>query len=432
MNVGRRHPWASLGLLVCGMGLVTPALAQDMRQLLRESPVDLVQAAEAALKEIPGAALIEIDLERAGADTVWELDLLADGKLLKAQVDRHTAKVLKTWDASAEEPGEVKEAQQAASGAKVDWRAAVETAQRAHVGAVVYHVELELEHGTAVYAVAALADGRRAEIEVDGVSGKLRAGERAASEARGKRGAEDEEDEVEEAEEHHERGARAERGADERREHRTPGERGNEYTETFGLEAREFTSTGRNPYFILEPGYQLVLEGKEGRHTVQLTITVLDETHPVGNVETRVVEERETKDGALAEVSRNYFAICKRTNDVFYFGETTDAYRDGKVVDHEGAWEAGQGGARPGLMMPGTPLLGARYYQELAKDVALDRAEIVSLTGSLDAPAGSFTNCLKVLETTPLERGEHEYKLYAPGVGLIQDEALKLTAIKRP
>ena len=87
---------------------------------------------------------------------------------------------------------------------------------------------------------------------------------------------------------------------------------------------------------------------------------------------------------------------------------------------------AGVNGARFGLMMPGTPLVGGRYYEEIAPGVAMDRAQVVSVTGSMTVPAGRFTNVLRVEETTPLERGEREYKLYAPGVGLLQDESLKL------
>lgn len=62
----------------------------------------------------------------------------------------------------------------------------------------------------------------------------------------------------------------------------------------------------------------------------------------------------------------------------------------------------------------------------------MDRAEIISLSVNLETPAGKFANCLRVSESTPLERGERELKLYAPGIGLIQDEGLKLTQIKRP
>jgi hypothetical protein len=155
---------------------------------------------------------------------------------------------------------------------------------------------------------------------------------------------------------------------------------------------------------------------------------VLAETRKVNGVETRVVEERETKDGALVEVSRNFFAISKRTNSVFYFGEDVDMYKDGKITSHEGAWLAGVGGAKPGLMMPGLPLVGGRYYQEIAPGVAMDRARILKVTGTLDTPAGHFANVLETEETTPLEPGQREIKRYAPGVGLIQDAGLKLVS----
>jgi hypothetical protein len=202
---------------------------------------------------------------------------------------------------------------------------------------------------------------------------------------------------------------------------------GQSWTDQFAIEPNDLTSTGRNPYFVLEPGYQLVFEGGAER----LVITVLNETKVVNGVETRVVEERETKNGALVEVSRNYFAISRRTNSVFYFGEDVDMYENGKVKSHEGAWVAGVNGARFGLMVPGLPLVGARYYVEIAPRVAMDRAQIVGLGGRLATPAGSFTDVMRMEETTPLEPGVREYKLFAPGVGLIQDGSLKLVRYGR-
>ena len=87
----------------------------------------------------------------------------------------------------------------------------------------------------------------------------------------------------------------------------------------------------------------------------RLQITVLDETRKVDGVVTRIVEEREWKNGKLYEVSRNYFALCEQTKDVFYFGEDVDFYKDDKVVKHDGSWVAGVKGNKAGLMMPGTP-----------------------------------------------------------------------------
>ncbi len=190
----------------------------------------------------------------------------------------------------------------------------------------------------------------------------------------------------------------------------------------FGVAKAELSATGRNRYFSLEPGSQSVFEGGRER----LVITVLDTTKTVDGVETRVVEERETNAGKLVEVSRNYFAISQRTGDVFYFGEDVDMYKAGKIVNHEGAWLAGVNGAKFGLMMPGQVALKARYYQEIAPKVALDRAEVVSLSETVKTPAGEFRNCLKVEETTPLEPGVREYKYYAADVGLVQDGSLKL------
>src|ERR1041385_3271125 len=92
----------------------------------------------------------------------------------------------------------------------------------------------------------------------------------------------------------------------------------------------------------------------------QLVITVLPDTSVIDGVETRVVEERESKAGALVEVSRNFFAISKRTGNVYYFGEEVDMYAGGKIKSHEGSWQSGVNGARFGLMMPAIPLIGAR------------------------------------------------------------------------
>lgn len=195
-----------------------------------------------------------------------------------------------------------------------------------------------------------------------------------------------------------------------------------EFSDSLMQDTCEFTTTGKNTYFILEPGYQLILEDAAGG---RLVITVLNETKKIGRVETRVVEENESKNGKTIEISRNFFAVCRQNGGVYYFGEEVDIYQNGKITSHEGAWEA-TGRNKPGVAMPGLVMLGARYYQEIAPGVAMDRAEIVSTSETLTTPAGKFVNCLKTLESTPVEPKEKEYKLYAPGIGLIKDEEMLL------
>ena len=204
------------------------------------------------------------------------------------------------------------------------------------------------------------------------------------------------------------------------------------WIDSFNLEECKFSSTGVNSYFFLQPGYQLTLEGQEDGTDIQLVITVLDETKMVDGVETRIVEERETEDGELIEVSRNYFAVCEPDNDIFYFGEEVDDYEDGEIVGHEGEWLAGEDDARPGMIIPAEPEVGLKYYQEVAPGVAEDRAEILSLNDVVDTPAGEFEDVLKVEETTPLEPDAIEYKFHAPGIGLIQDADLKLVEYTLP
>lgn len=190
----------------------------------------------------------------------------------------------------------------------------------------------------------------------------------------------------------------------------------------FGIDDCELSTVGGNEFFILDPGFQLVLESS----TERLVITVLEETKTVDGVETRVVEEREWRNGSLIEVSLNYFAACGTTGDVYYFGEGVDDYAGGEIVDHAGAWLAGEGDAQPGLVMPAEPGVGMRYFQEIAPGVAMDRAEVVSLSHSLETPAGDFTDCLRTHEGSALKPNESEFKTYAKGVGLIQDQSLLL------
>lgn len=204
-----------------------------------------------------------------------------------------------------------------------------------------------------------------------------------------------------------------------------------EFTTDFRLEECKFSTEAKNPHFILQPGYQLILEGEDDGEQVRVVITVLNKTKKInlsgiGEITTRVVQERESVDGELVEISRNFFAQCNRTNDIYYFGEEVDIYEDGEIVSHDGAWEAGKNGAVPGIIMPGTFLLGSRYFQERAPGVALDRAEHILMGLSINTPAGNFTRCVEVLETTPLEPGHESVKRYCPGVGLIFDSGIEL------
>ena len=199
-----------------------------------------------------------------------------------------------------------------------------------------------------------------------------------------------------------------------------------DWQEDFHLAQRTLTPTGVAPYSILVPGFQLVLAST----AATLTITVLEETKAIHGVLTRVVEEREERHGAVYEMARNFVALDPATGDMFSFGETVDVYQHGHVVSHAGSWQAYTQGARPALLLPGAPHVGLTYYQELAPGVAMARAEIVSLADRVHTPAGTWTPCVTLVAyTTPrwLDLlAPSEYRAYAPGIGVIQANNMKL------
>jgi hypothetical protein len=181
---------------------------------------------------------------------------------------------------------------------------------------------------------------------------------------------------------------------------------------------------GNNPYFPLTPGSQWSY--KKGNNTE--VVTVLSETRIIDGVECRAVEDREEKNGQLIELTRDYFAIDRASHDVYYMGEDVDVYKNGKVVSHEGAWLSGVNGARFGMMMPGQPKTGQRFYQEEAPPSGMDRIEIKSTSAKVTTPAGTFENCVLVEETNPAEKGVKDSKWYARGVGPARDAGMLLVS----
>jgi hypothetical protein len=217
-----------------------------------------------------------------------------------------------------------------------------------------------------------------------------------------------------------------------------------QFTTDFDLETCTFSVTGGNAYFSLDPApgpmNPILLEGVDHKDLVQVEIVVTNDTMPIDLtalgldvVVTRVVEETEWIDGELVEESSNFFARCEETDAVYYFGEEVTIYEDGEIITgaEAGAWlagelaEDGESVNMPGLIMPGTFLLGARYFQEVAPEVALDQAEHVEMGLTVETPAGVFNDSVRILETTPLEPSSKDIKIYAPGAGLIVDAAIE-------
>src|SRR5215210_4264756 len=187
-----------------------------------------------------------------------------------------------------------------------------------------------------------------------------------------------------------------------------------------------FTTKVDNEYFPLKPGTTFIYEGKGERDEMSVT----HDTREVMGVECVVVDDRAWEGGKLIEKTYDWFAQDNKGN-VWYFGENTKEYKNGKVVSTKGSWEAGVDGAKPGIIMQADPKVGQSYRQEYYKGEAEDMARVLSLNASVRVSYGSFDHVLETKEWTPLEPSYYEKKYYARGVGpLGNPRDLALLAVK--
>jgi hypothetical protein len=185
----------------------------------------------------------------------------------------------------------------------------------------------------------------------------------------------------------------------------------------------DFVRVIDNRYFPLKPGTRFVYRGTEDGEPERVVTDVTHRQKTILGVKVVVVLDRVFQSGELAEKTLDWYAQDKHGN-VWYMGEDTKEYEDGEVVSTEGSWEAGKNGARAGIIMLAHPHAGQSYRQEFATGVAEDRAEVLSLHTSVSVPYGRFHHCLKTAETTPLEPGAKEIKIYCRGVGFVKGDDL--------
>jgi hypothetical protein len=191
-------------------------------------------------------------------------------------------------------------------------------------------------------------------------------------------------------------------------------------SESANLDPADFTTEIDNPYFPLVVGSKWVVrvtdpDGLEQRQV----ITVTDQTKRIANgVEARVVSDVVREGGEPVEVTKDWYAQDSEGN-VWYFGEDTAEYEDGKVASTAGSFEAGVDGADAGIAMPARPEVGQTYRQEYYAGHAEDRTAVLSLDEQAGVPFGHFTDVLLTKDYTPLEPDVLEYKLYAKGIGQV-------------
>jgi hypothetical protein len=184
------------------------------------------------------------------------------------------------------------------------------------------------------------------------------------------------------------------------------------------LDAADFTTDIDNPYWPMTPGSRWVYRETDGRGEVQrVEVTVTSRTKTIDGIEARVVHDLvTTPDGERVEDTLDWYAQDSKGN-LWYLGEDTKEYENGKVTSTEGSWEHGVDGAQAGIIVPAKPEQGLTYREEYYAGQAEDAAEVLSIEGRAGVPFGSFTGTLITRNFTPLEPNVVELKFYARGIG---------------
>ncbi len=179
-----------------------------------------------------------------------------------------------------------------------------------------------------------------------------------------------------------------------------------------------------NPYMPLVAGTTYIYAGMTEGEPSHEQFIVTNQTKTILGVETRVIHDIVWENGKLVEDTFDWHAQDDAGN-VWYLGEDSTQYEDGKVVGHEGSWEAGVKGASAGIVMGAHPKVGDTLQQEFAPGIAEDKSTVLSLTKSIVVTFGPYSPVMQTKEFTPLEPDVVENKYYAKGIGQIKEVMVK-------
>jgi hypothetical protein len=190
--------------------------------------------------------------------------------------------------------------------------------------------------------------------------------------------------------------------------------------EPVDLNPADFTTKIDNPYWPMSPGSRWVYRETDTEGVQEkVVVKVTNKTRTIANgVEARVVRDTVTENGVPVEVTDDWYAQDAEGN-VWYLGEDTQEYVNGKPGPKTGSFEAGVDGAQAGIAMPANPEPGLSYRQEYYKGEAEDKGAIVTVgQEQVQVPFGFFDKgVVMTRDLVPTDPKVQELKFYARGIG---------------
>jgi hypothetical protein len=188
--------------------------------------------------------------------------------------------------------------------------------------------------------------------------------------------------------------------------------------EPVNLNPADFTTDISHPYWPMKPGTRWTYRDVDEKGEVQEVVIVATTTTKklANGITARVIRDTVRSEGDLVEDTFDWYAQDAAGN-VWYLGEDTAEFENGKIVTRAGSFEAGAGDAMPGILLPAQPQVGQKYRQEYLKGEAEDNGEVLATDHLVEVKTGRYRNALVTMDTSSLEPTVVEYKFYARGIG---------------
>jgi len=187
----------------------------------------------------------------------------------------------------------------------------------------------------------------------------------------------------------------------------------------FKMNPADFTAEIDHPYWPMKPGSRWIFRETDAEGSVsRVVVTVLDKTKTIMGIEATIVHDQVSEKGEVKEDTFDWYAQDAEGN-LWYLGEDTTEYENGKPKTKEGSWEAGVDGALAGIILPAHPQVGLTYREEYYRGQAEDGAQILSVDALAKVPYGRFEHGIQTRNFSGIEPNVIEEKIYAEDVGVV-------------
>jgi hypothetical protein len=191
-------------------------------------------------------------------------------------------------------------------------------------------------------------------------------------------------------------------------------------TKPVKLDPANFTTEIDNPYWPMRPGSHWVYREAENGEAQRVDVTVTNRTKTLDGIEARVVHDLVSRNGETLEDTYDWYAQDSDGN-LWYLGENTAEYENGKLKTKEGSWAYGVDGAQAGVVVPANPKQGMTYREEYYAGHAEDAAEVLNVGSQVQVPFGRFREAMLTRNFSTIEPTVEEMKLYAKDIGPVME-----------